>query len=925
MARIAGAGRVAIRIDLPLANAHNPGIPFCIGHAFICSVYLHEVADRKRTRLRLPTGNVAQIARHPALMATPNHPSPVQLQQQIAGYRKELPHYQAYAGALKGVLEAACKTQLREAIVQARPKDVSSFAEKYVRKFDRYPNAVAQMTDLCGARVIVQTQSQVESVRRFVEQNFIVVETEDIGLRLGEKEFGYRDRHYIVQLNPERALAIGFTPQTVKTIGTRKAELQIRTWAQHTWADTLHDRTYKSPLKLTAEVSRTAALLAALMEDGDRNFDRLANELDGMVANYAAYAGKAKVQEEVQLQEFLLTHEPDPKHKPRLALQLARLHTALGNHHVAVKLLEPLSGNPLALRNPIDLELGTALCHAFRTTPRSAEYVRGRTLLETVVDRLAKPDFSAVPNLRKSKSLRARALSRLGWAWEAEENREKDARLCYRQALESEPGNPYYLADMLGFELDCAPRSEITASMSTNIKSAISVCAGHAADGIELPFAYFTAGRLRLLLGEKEAALHDYLRGARYCLDGEGCFGCEVVDQEISWLHRVNRAADLPQAYRWAKELLLLAKVAKSCCECGGATTEPLPPAHANIAAKVLIVAGGASSIAQQTIGFVREPLTQALRTFHGTVVSGGTKVGIPGLVGEIGAKLTRTGSKCFQLIGYHPPTLPADAPPDRRYDQLVQCGEGGFSPDQILANWTDILRAGIKPRDVTLLGVGGGPVSSVEYRVALALGATVALVSNSRGAADALLADPLWKGFPNLLPLPFDTAALRAVLENADSDLPPQIVVNMARAFHADYVAHNQHKVPENLRTWDNLPGTFVKANLEQARYVAKILESAGFVVRPAKQKSQAPVRKFTPKEIEHMAALEHGRWTVERLRDGWRPGPRDNAKKTHDCLVPWRDLSDGHQGVRRHDRNSVIAYPTILAQAGLAIYRRP
>jgi len=452
------------------------------------------------------------------------YPSYNLLRRQIKAYGGELPHYRVFATALKRVIEAACRANLPQAVVRSRYKDVSSFAEKCVRKFDRYPDAVHQMTDLCGVRIIVQTQSQVESVRRFVEQNFMVVETEDIGLRLGEKEFGYRDRHYVVRLKLERARAIGFKANEVKAIGQRMAELQIRTWAQHAWADTLHSRTYKPSLLLSHEASRTAALLAALMEDGDRNFERLANELDGLMSNYAAYADKATVQEELLVQEFLLKCEPDANHKPRLALRLARLHNALGDYGATVQLLQPLAGKITPVRHEITLELGTALCRGSREKPTGADYRRGRALLQATVERLAELDLVEVPDLRTLNSLRARALSRLGWAWEAEQNHEKDARLCYRKAVECEPGNPYYLADMIGFELCCALDSEITASMATNIASAISVCAGHAAAGIELPFAYFTAGRLRLLLGEKETALHDYLRGARLLFAGRGVF-----------------------------------------------------------------------------------------------------------------------------------------------------------------------------------------------------------------------------------------------------------------------------------------------------------------------------------------------------------------------------------------------------------------
>ncbi len=72
---------------------------------------------------------------------------------QIEAYSKERPDYVIYADVLRRVLEAACKTAFPEVLVQARAKSIASFAEKVARKFDKYPDAVHQMTDLCGARV----------------------------------------------------------------------------------------------------------------------------------------------------------------------------------------------------------------------------------------------------------------------------------------------------------------------------------------------------------------------------------------------------------------------------------------------------------------------------------------------------------------------------------------------------------------------------------------------------------------------------------------------------------------------------------------------------------------------------------------------------------------------------------------------------
>lgn len=151
-----------------------------------------------------------------------NQITPQEHRRQIKAYRSEYKHYVRFKRALDRFLKAACKGNFPEAVVQTRAKSVSSFAEKAVRKYGQYPNPVKDFNDLCGARIVVQTLSQVQAVRRFIEENFHVVETEDIGERLGASQFGYRDRHYIVQLKSEPAASIGFTRAEIKAIGGRR-------------------------------------------------------------------------------------------------------------------------------------------------------------------------------------------------------------------------------------------------------------------------------------------------------------------------------------------------------------------------------------------------------------------------------------------------------------------------------------------------------------------------------------------------------------------------------------------------------------------------------------------------------------------------------------------------------------------------------
>jgi hypothetical protein len=310
--------------------------------------------------------------------------------------------------------------------------------------------------------------------------------------------------------------------------------------------------------------------------------------------------------------------------------------------------------------------------------------------------------------------------------------------------------------------------------------------------------------------------------------------------------------------------------------------------------------------------------LHEALAEFTGTIIAGGTHAGIPGCVGDLANALKAEGKKRFRLIGYRPTRLPDDAPKHDGYDKAVLLGER-FAAEQIMQNWTDILAAGIRPQDVLLLGLGGGPLAALEYRVALSLGAQVGIVVGTGGAADELLRDQMWAGLSNLLPLPADAATMRAFVLPANPGKTPNDEV--AKEIHRRYLKENTKNLPPSSQPWETLDEGYRDANRKQADYSVKILEAAGFDVQKAK-KEPTIFRGFTPDEIEYMAQLEHGRWNVERLHKGWRPGPRrDDANKINPCLVPWNELSEAF---RKFDRDAVLSFPEVLALEKLQISRR-
>jgi len=845
-------------------------------------------------------------------MSQDNQITPEQHRGQIAAFTLQDSPYATYAAVLKRVLEHGCAVAFPEALVQSRAKSVSSFAEKCARKFEKYPDAVNQMTDLCGARVIVQTLEQVRAVRQFVEANFEILERDDKGLSLSEDKFGYRDMHYVIRLRADRCQALGITSDEQQQIAERRAELQVRTWLQHAWADTLHDRMYKTPLQLPSDVRRSGALLAAIMEEGDRLFNQMADDLDGMIANYTAFATRDKVHNEITIQNLILENERNAAKKPGLALKLARLLAACGEYDRVVQTLDDHREVRDANRCELLQDLGYALCKRHRAMPQSAEYQRGVQLLEESLTLCRQPDGAAVVHLRRQESLHARALWRLGWALEPRRGQVHRARECLREAHEHEPGNPYYLADMLGLEIRFSPQADVSASMRTLIREGCKTCLAHAAAGIELPGALFTAGRLSLLLEKPLEAVGYYARGIRHVLDGLHCVAPDALDAEVNWLFSLDSGKKTEASHQWVHDLLALAD---------RLTQKPASEPHAatELPRRALIVAGGAAGIDAQTLTGVRPLLEAALEAFSGRVISGGTAIGIPGCVAELAASLAARGGKRFELIGYIPERLPHDAPKDARYDQLVICGQERFSPEQLLRNWTDLFELGIRPEQVIVVGFGGGPVSSVEYRLALAVGATVAVVIGTGGAADTLLADPLWSRLPNLLPVPWDAASVRGVVTPAERPFPDSVLDQMATAFHENYVANSTGRLPDSMKPWSKLRDTYRQANRDQARYAVQILEACGFGVREA----ESPVlfTDFANDEIERMAELEHGRWNIDRLRGGWRFGPRDDQRQFHNCLVPWAELPEN---IKEYDRKAVRKFPEILAKAGLEVYRK-
>lgn len=870
-------------------------------------------------------------------MAEQAIPDVVWHKAQIDAYTAIKPIYDKYAAALERVFTVAKSASIPECIVQVRAKAIPSFAEKCLRKYEKHKDPVNELNDLCGARVIVHTLEQVKAVRAFVRCNFLIREEDEKGLILGEDKFGYRDLHFLILLDPARAAAIGFTADEIKVIGSRVAELQVRTVVQHAWADILHDRMYKTKLVYPPTFKRKGSLLAAIMEDGDRQFDSLAGDIDGMQTNFTVYASCQEVDKEIKILEVIYENAKQDKKSSaalnlaKAALNLAKLYSAKDRYEDVCARLKPHQNIAGSLRFEILLELGYALCKQHAAQPASPDYQAGQDALLEVIDECRCEVYDSIPNLRKRQSMLARALTRLGWSYQNCPNNAAKARSCYCQALCVEPGNPYYLAEVLAYEIFCSGKADMISTMEATIREAIATCRQHAANGVELPYAYFTAGRLQLLLGcdkegpEREkvaldhdkAAVVDYAHGLRLLKTGDICVPSDLLEQEKAWIHRVAHSNTPTHGKKWVLDLIdLYTRNGTAAKKTAGET---------KLAAPVMIVAGSAGiGITSTDIKRLTENLADAVAGCRGCILSGGTPVGVPGAIAQAVMEASSKG-QVPELVSYLPRSLPTDLEADKRY-RMVICGENDFSPAQPLQYWRDILANGVAAKEVVVFGYGGGLIAAAEYAIALMLGAEVYLVRGSGRAADDFL--QMEALMPNLKGLPNDKKSILFLFRSASpapATFTSEELDRMARQIHANYVEENAKKIPENLRHWDRLDDNYRQANIGQAQEMAEILHRHNFAVVPQSSPGVALTtddmnQKDQKEFVEKMAELEHGRWNVDRLKKGWRHGERDNEHKVHDCLVPWDVLPDQ---IREFDREAIRNYPGILANVGMKIVK--
>ena len=824
-------------------------------------------------------------------------------------------------------------------IIQGRVKAVDSFVEKCIRKQYKYHSPAWQLTDLCGVRVIVLSKESISRFRRMIENCFLVTEEEDTGGRLSETEFGYQSVHYIVSLDPagkdtntycspenSTVLEQLFSSRTLEEAAQTglaegpvfKAEIQIRTLLQHAWSSTVHDNIYKTDMRTTPRhLKRRASLIAALIEDTDNSILQLLEGVEEYRSYYGAYMSPAKMREEIAMQRIVLNHNPKAR---KAALKIARLANCLNDDSELKRAEKDLA----RLRNDNDSEL-----------LRELGAIRWKLGLEE----------EGRSNLKRAAELdreNADTWCELGKTY-FEKKEYWEAQNCYRKAFHADPQYPRALKRLIecGILYGKDNPLELLLLITPNLGRAIELSLKKIRAGMHIPYAWYDIGFFYLLLNQPGKSLDAYARGV---LTTTAPDQVRITYNALTEIHKkvnkkvTDRFSDLKRGLLLVRSFfrLILAEKFKNSSEqylhdCDSRLDgfSSLSPSRRDGRAnpltgnkKLILAAGSCSQESEAFMSRYKPLLHRAFAGFQGIVCCGGTDAGISGIIGGL-----RENNPGITTVGY----LPSKAVCAENY-QCVHTVSGPFSPLDAIMCWADILDSGRDPETVSLLGVRGGEISAFELQLGLLLGAKVGILPDSGGACGDMSCDPDWltvtgpaekPGKTRLLKLPEDPETVRAFLQ--PSATSPALIdtdtrEKLAAEIHESYRQQEKERLSGNrgaMRPWKDLDATFRLANFKQVDQIEAKLQRLGLTLKKQQGEGFSPYC-FSPSQLEELAEMEHGRWVVERLEDGWTLGESNDEKKTRPQLVPWRELPEEE---REKDYDTIRRLPEKLAAAGLQI----
>lgn len=187
--------------------------------------------------------------------------------------------------------------------IESRVKDLDSLMEKLERK-EIDIEKVSDLDDLIGLRVILLFKRDLDLVTKCLKETFIILHEEDKLDVLEEDKFGYQSRHYIIKV-PDEWLKL----PTYSKFGEFKAEIQVRTLAQHIWAAASHKLQYKHEKSVPPQLRRAINRASAVLEVIDLEFERILIDRGSYIDSISSNENKEIHDEQLNVDNIKLIAE----------------------------------------------------------------------------------------------------------------------------------------------------------------------------------------------------------------------------------------------------------------------------------------------------------------------------------------------------------------------------------------------------------------------------------------------------------------------------------------------------------------------------------------------------------------------------------------------------------------------------------------
>lgn len=680
--------------------------------------------------------------------------------QQINKFKELRPLYKKYCEILEEILSNVIKGRSSEYIIQGRVKKISSFANKLFDPDKNYINPFQEINDLCGIRIILPNINEMNAVCEIIKDIFFIEDievSEDIFRQTESTPFLDHAQTYIVQLIPSLNIYKRLDLNIPNEILDFKAEIQIRTFIGHGWAVNQYkifsQHEFQVPKPYEQELSRVKSLLAI----EDNVLDNLMEKMLDYKSSYAAYMTPEKIRAEIE--RLMMVYDVD-KENYIIGYRIAKLAASNGDFNKSIAILNEIiksdkykktSDWEMAL---ILRDLGISHHIKYKKNPQSSEFLRGQAYLKEAVQR----------NPFDSDSWAS-----LGGTFKEQKNYNK-AFECYNQALKVDPGDPYPLGNYLVLVIQQTGDLGHIESNREMIHKGIQRRLKQIEVMVEIPWAFFDVGLFNLFLGNVNEALEYYLKGIRYSPD------IWMIETTLNTINNLKIIETKLEGLKLVKQILLLgilfhpdidAKTEKIINDATSELDLEMEQKEKNFGDSIVIIAGGTDERIERNIEFFKNNLVESFKEFKCTIISGGTKSGISRIAGDIQEMYPLN----IRTIGYCPSHMPANVEIDKRFSSIHMTKGKDFSLIEPIQYWYDIMKSGIDPSKIKLIGINGGQIAAFEFHAAIVFGAQVGIMKNSGRSATELINDPDWEE-PMGKDQDFTTKKLFKILKNSSEDI---------------------------------------------------------------------------------------------------------------------------------------------------------